>query len=143
MAARGRYFLDTNVVVCALDDRDPTKQAVARELLRDAVTSQRGIVSFQVVQEFLNVALQKFEVPLPPDDAALFLAEFLEPICPVHSSVNLLRAAIDLKERWQFSFYDALIVAAALEGRCRTLYSEDFQDGMKIRTLTVRNPFVG
>lgn len=123
------------------DDRDAEKQERARELLRTAFETRHGGISFQVVQEFLNVAQHEFEAPMSAADATLFLRDVLAPLCFVHSSIAIAETALDLRDRWQLHFSDALIVAGALEAGCTTLYSEDFQDGLKIRDLTVENPF--
>ncbi len=143
LAGHGRFFLDTNVLVYCFDAREPGKQATARALVAEALSSQRGLISSQVVQELLNVATRRFAVPLRADDARLVLDEVLAPLCEVAGSVALCREALGIAERWQLSFYDALIVAGALAGHCETLYSEDLQDGLRIRELTVRNPFTG
>jgi predicted nucleic acid-binding protein len=98
-------------------------------------------VSSQVVQEFLNVALRKFERPLSDEQALRYLREVLDPLCSVFPGIALHETALSLHRRWRFSFYDALIVAAALDSKCKVLYSEDFQDGQEIESLTIVNPF--
>ncbi len=137
-----RYFLDTNVIVYAFDPDAPSKQERAHLLTEQALREQCGIVSFQVVQEFVNVATRKFAHPLTPADCRLFLDRVLAPLCDVQSSVELYRDALDVHERWQYSFFDSLIIAAALAGNCDVLYSEDLSDGQRIRGLTIRNPFL-
>ena len=64
-----RFFLDTNIFIYTFDDRELEKQNKAQELVSEALTSRRGCISFQVVQEFLNVATQKFSKPLSESDA--------------------------------------------------------------------------
>jgi predicted nucleic acid-binding protein len=61
----------------------------------------------------------------------------------INPSPNLYQRGLDLQSRYQLSFYDSLIVAAALEGGCKTLYSEDLQHGQRIDGLTIKNPFIG
>jgi predicted nucleic acid-binding protein len=136
-----RYFLDTNVFVYTFDDSSPRKKTRADDLVRDALETGRGLTSFQVVQEFLNVATRKFAVPLTTDDSRLFVDRVLDPLCEVHSSIDLYRDALEVRERWKFSFYDSLVVAAALSARCTTLYSEDLQSGQRVRELTIVDPF--
>ena len=63
------------------------------------------------------------------------------PLCLVFPSISLYETAVSLHRRWRFSFYDSLIVAAALVSKCNVLYSEDFQDGQEIESLTIVNPF--
>ena len=100
-----------------------------------------GVVSSQVVQEFLNVALRKFERPVSDEQTLRYLREVLDPLCSVFPSISLYERALSVHRRWRFSFYDSLIVAAALESDCKVLYSEDLQDGQEIESLTVVNPF--
>ena len=102
---------------------------------------KKGIISFQVIQEFINVALRKFAVPLSFKDCQEFLSSALEPICDMHSSFYLYEQAIDVAERWRYSFYDSMIIAAALITKCDLLYSEDLQHGQKIQGLEIINPF--
>lgn len=135
------FFLDTNVFVYTFDRQEPDKQARARRLVERALGTGDGVVSSQVVQEFLNVALQKFERPLSEEQALRYLREVLDPLCIVFPSISLYETAVSLRRRWRFSFYDSLIVAAALESKCNVLYSEDFQDGQEIESLTIVNPF--
>ena len=135
------FFLDTNIFVYTFDRQVPDKQDRARRLVERALGTGDGVVSSQVVQEFLNVALQKFERPLSEEQALRYLREVLDPLCFVFPSISLYETAVSLSRRWRFSFYDSLIVAAALESKCNVLYSEDFQDGQKIESLTIVNPF--
>ncbi len=137
----GLYFLDTNVFVYSFDDSAPEKQKTARQLIQDALESQRGIISTQVVQEFLNVAQRKFSTPLKGTDAHLYLSSVLLPLCQHFPSIHFYDYALLLQAEVGFSLYDTLIVAAALEAGCKTLYSEDLQNGRIIRGMTILNPF--
>ena len=135
-------FIDTNVFVYQVDSRDPRKQAIADALIRDAVVSGKGCISFQVIQEWLNTVTRKAEVALAPARAQAYLDTVLAPLCSVFASIDLYRRAIDLQARWQFSFYDALIVAAALDSGCTRLLSEDLQHGQRVESLLIENPFL-
>jgi predicted nucleic acid-binding protein len=84
-----------------------------------------GVIGDQVVQEFLNAATRKFAVPLRLEDAKKYLDIVLEPLCEVFSRIELYQQALEIAAEWRFSFYDALIVAAALQAECGVLYSED------------------
>jgi predicted nucleic acid-binding protein len=95
-----------------------------------------------VIQEFLNVATRKFENPFKYNDLQLYLKKILFPICEVFPSEKLYSDAIEIMERWKYPFYDSLIIASALESQSKILYSEDLQNGQKIRNLTVVNPFI-
>ena len=135
------YFLDTNVLVYDLDPADPHKQAVAQGLIERAIEEETGIISFQVVQECLNVITQKARRRLSAEDAESYLEQVLAPLCRVFPNMALYRHALSVKQRWRFSFYDSLIIAAALEGGCRTLYSEDLQHGQEVAELRIVDPF--
>ena len=137
----GRYFLDTNVIVYSFDRDDHRKRRIAAELIKDSLTSQRGIISYQVIQEFINVALQKFKNPMNVEDCKAYIEEFLTPICEVFPSIELYLDAMDIKSEAQIGFYDALIVASAIKGNARTLYTEDLNDRQKIRGVQIVNPF--
>lgn len=136
------FFLDTNVLIYTFDDKQPDKKAQARTLVESALESSCGIVSYQVVQEFINVATRKFSRPLSSKDAQRYLDEVLQPLCTVFASVELFRSAIRIQERWRYGFYDSLIVASALQAGCHTLYSEDLQHQQNIQSLAIVNPFL-
>lgn len=135
------FFLDTNTLVYTFDRTAPEKQARAVQLLELAL-SGKGCISFQVIQEFLNLALRKFAPPMTEAQARRYLQTTLEPLCRVFADVALYERALAVRERWRFSFYDSLIVAAALEAGCSILYSEDLQHNQQIEKLTVINPFM-
>jgi predicted nucleic acid-binding protein len=138
---RGAFFLDTNVLVYGFDVARPGKQARAREWVRSALVTQRGIISSQVVQEFLNVALSRFATPLSTAEARDYLHAVLRPLCQHFPSTATYEQALMLREETGFSWYDCLILSAAIETRCATLLSEDLQDGRTVRGTTIRNPF--
>ena len=134
-------FLDTNVFVCQLEGRDARKAAIAQDLIRRGIESGEACISFQVVQECLNTALRKALVPLGGHDMRRYLDSVLAPLFRVQPSLRLYRASLDIQSRYRFAYYDALIVAAALDAGCATLYSEDLQDRQRIDGLTVVDPF--
>ena len=136
-----KYFLDTNLIVYAFDTGNPRKQKRANELIKTALKSNTGCISFQVVQEFINVATRKFAVPLSIPDCEKYLNAVLSPLCEVFASIELYSRSLDVMDRWRLSFYDSLIVAAALQADCAILYSEDLQHEQKIEDLTIYNPF--
>lgn len=136
-----KYFLDTNIFVYAFDSANAKKQEKANELIKAALSNHTGCISFQVIQEFMNVATRKFAVPLSIPDCEKYLNAVLSPLCEIFTSIELYLRSLDLMERWQFSFYDSLIVAAALQADCALIYSVDLQHEQKIQDLTIRNPF--
>ncbi|MCW5978853.1 MAG: PIN domain-containing protein [Bryobacteraceae bacterium] len=137
----GRFFLDTNLLIYAIDATDPHKQAVAQTWIATAHESGDGLVSYQVVQEWFNVVLRKAAAPLSVDEAASIYHRLIEPLWRIQSTRELLDTALDLHRRDSISWWDSLIVSAALQGRCERVLSDVLQDGRTIRGLKVHNPF--
>ena len=138
----GRFFIDTNVFVYSLETADTKKSNIAEDLITEAVKSGRGVVSYQVVQEFLHLALRRFAKPMTAVEAELYLNAVFQPLLAVHSSQSLYVEALHLHERYRLSWYDSLIVAAAIQANCDVLYSEDLQNGQRFGQLRVKNPFI-
>ena len=137
----GRYFLDTNIFVYSFDAGNPHKAKRATGLIRDAVVTRKGIVSYQVVQEFFNVALRRFGHPMAHADAEQYLGTVFRPLLAIHSSVTLYQEALALFHRYRLGWYDSLLLAAAQASDCEIFYSEDFQHGQKFGKLRIENPF--
>ncbi len=137
-----KSLLDTNVLIYCVAEDDPHKQAAARQLLRRLIAEHQLVLSFQAVQEFLNAATKKFKKTLSNHDALDFARRFLWPHCTVMPSITIYAHALDLQTRYQYSFYDSLMIGAAIEARCGTLYSEDLQHGQKIEGVEIINPFL-
>jgi Predicted nucleic-acid-binding protein, contains PIN domain len=135
------YFLDTNILVYSFDASAPGKASKARSLIEDSLITGHGAISWQVVQEFCNLALRKFTSPMTVTECSLYASKVLFPLCRVWPSDSLLSCALDLVDESGYSFFDCLIVAAALESGAERLYTEDLQDGRRIRGLIVENPF--
>ena len=138
----GRFFLDTNVFVYSFDPSDAQKRQAATELVGDGLASQKGVVSYQVVQEFFNVALRRFSQPMQTAEAEQYLNVVFRPLLRVHSSQSLYGEALHLQDTNYLSWYDSLIVASAIQAECDVLYSEDFQHGQRFGSLRVVNPFL-
>ena len=127
-------FFDTNVVLYLLS-ADPAKADRAEELLAIG-----GTISVQVLNEFVAVASRKLHMSWIEIREVLAQVRAVCAVEPV--TVETHERALRLAERYGISIYDALIVSAALLANCKTLYSEDMQDGQVIeRQLTIRNPF--
>jgi len=77
------------------------------------------------------------------DDAQQYLATVFRPLMAVESSLGLMRQGLHIRSRYSLSWFDALIVSAAVEARCGVLYTEDLQHGLEIERVLVQNPFVG
>ena len=131
------FFLDTNVLLYA------TLQPGLRSEAARALLAQRGTISIQVLNEFANVAARKLRRPWSEITRTLAAIRVL---CapPLPLTVAIHEAGIAIAGRTGYQLYDALIIAAALEAGCDTLFSEDMQDGQLIDSrLTIRNPFAG
>lgn len=138
----GRFFIDTNIFVYCFDPKSPTRAKKAAQIIRLAANTGEGVISYQVVQEFFNVALRRFSDPMTVAEAEQYLITVLRPLLAVHSSPTIFFEALRITEQNRMPWYDALIVAAALESKCVKLYSEDFQHGRKIEGLRIENPFL-
>ena len=138
-----RFFLDTNIFVYSFEQSAVAKAQISAQLIRQALTTQKGVISYQVVQEFFNVALRKFSQPMQATDAEQYLSTVFRPLLAVHSSPALYVEALHLHAQRGLSWYDSLIVSAAIQTQCELLYKEDLQHGQRFGTLQVRNPFLG
>ena len=125
-----------------MDNRDPRKQSLALAAVKAARASGLGCISHHVVQEFLNVVTRKNTVAVDTAGVASYLESVLLPLMKVVPSGALFHAALAVQGRWQFSFYDSLIVAAAKEAGCQRLLTEDMQHGQVIDGLRIENPFL-
>lgn len=131
-----KAFLDTNLLLYALTEGDPRADVAER------ILAAGGVISVQVLNEFCTVARRKLGMNWEEIRAALAAIRVLcRSTVPI--TVPLHEAALGIAERYGYSLYDALIIAAALEAGCTTLYSEDMQDGQRLEGLTIRNPFMG
>lgn len=137
----GRFFLDTNIFVYSFDEASSSKAAKALELVRRAVETRKGAVSYQIVQEFFNVALRRFSKPMSSSEAAQYLETVFRPLWTVNSSTSLFREALRLQGEHRLPWYDSLIIAAATESECDVLYSEDLQHDRRFGTTRIENPF--
>jgi predicted nucleic acid-binding protein len=137
-----RFFLDTNIFVYSFDRAAVAKSRRATQLIRTALKTQKGTISYQVVQEFLNVALQRFAQPMKVDEAEQYYSTTLRPLLSIHSSQALYLDALHLQSKYRLSWYDSLIVAAATQAQCQLLMTEDLQHGQQFGDLRIENPFL-
>jgi predicted nucleic acid-binding protein len=132
-------FVDTNVFIYALDRADPKKQQAARDWRAELWKSRRGRISFQVLQEFYAKVTQKW--PAARDEARAEVRDLLT-WRPVPVDVAILERGWKVQDRYQLSYWDALIVAAAKSVSCRYLLTEDLQAGQDVDGVIVVNPFL-
>jgi predicted nucleic acid-binding protein len=138
----GKYFIDTNIFIYSFDNNQPVKQNRSLELIQSGLEKGLGIISTQVIQEFLNVATRKFTVPMIVEDCKAYLRLVMNPVCQVYPDLALYESGLDLQAETGYSFFDSLILAAAIRGGCEFLYTEDMQDGQAIHSVTIKNPFI-
>jgi predicted nucleic acid-binding protein len=137
-----KAFLDTNVFVYEIDSKEPkAKRQIAHNLIREALQERRGVISYQVIQEFLNVVTGKFSSSITPSDAEQYVRTVFQPLIVVQSSIELFNEALGIRARHKISWYDSLIVAAASEAHCAILCTEDLQHGSKVNGVRIENPF--
>lgn len=136
MSARngGPVFFDTNILIYAFSPTD-YRNSRARALVSDG-----GVISIQILNELVSVARRRLNLDwLTVRTMLAAVRSVSETVAPLTDETQL--RALDIAERYGFHIYDASILAAAQLAGCRTLYSEDMQDGQSIGGLTIRNPF--
>jgi len=138
MHAVERCFFDTNVIVYAHDDSAPAKRDRARQLLGNALQDRSGVISAQVLGETFVTLTRKLGIA--EAEAASEIVQLSE-FRTVEISSALVLRAIQIKERFQLSYWDSLIVAAAEEARCEIVWSEDLNDKQEYGEVVIRNPF--
>jgi predicted nucleic acid-binding protein len=131
-------FFDTNVLVYAVDKAEAAKQPVAMQLLRKAMADKTLTLSTQVLQEIYGVAQRK---KLMAAGEAVEMLRIWAGYEVVAGTPQLLFRAFELQQKLRISVWDALIVQAALDAGCTTLYTEDLQHGTRVGDLEIVNPF--
>jgi predicted nucleic acid-binding protein len=133
-----KAFLDTNILIYAYSEDEPKKQSIALQLLDSF--EDNVIISKQVINELSNILLKKFKLGSDQVENVLLEIDNVLPIADFDLTTQI--KALKLKDRYQFQYYDALIVATALENNCTVVYSEDMQHDMLIDgNLKIINPF--
>ena len=132
-------FLDPNVFVYLFDETDPRKRGMAADIVTQAIERGTGAISYQVAQEALNVLTRRLNAT--PAEAQRFLDGVLSPLWRLGPSPELFEHAIQIRARYAFGWYDALIVASAIACGSERLLSEDLQHGQRIGRLHIVNPF--
>ena len=132
-----KRFFDTNLVVYLYSQDEPDKQSIAKNLFKN----HQPIISTQVLGEIANVLRRKFQLEYTDIVAAITQITEVSQVATI-SDDNIIHA-LHLADKYQYSFYDSLIIAVALAENCTILYTEDLQHGQIIEsTLTIQNPFL-
>ena len=135
-----RRFFDTNVLVYLFDASKPRKKTRAQEVLTQAVGEGVALLSTQVLQEFFVAVTRKLSTPLPHQQAERAVRN-LAKLETAKIDADIILKAIETMRRYRLSFWDSLIIQAALRGGATVLYTEDLQHGQVIETLTIEYPF--
>ncbi len=134
-------FFDTNILVYTVDASEPERREKAIDCLERAVRDDTIVISTQVLQEFYNITTRKLRPPLSVREAA----QQVEQLCGfevVGASSHSVMGAIELAQRHKLTWWDALILEAALRANAEVLISEDGQHGRRFGQLTITNPFL-
>ncbi len=134
------HFVDTNILVYSFDESDSAKRARAQLVMRHLWETRSGRISHQVLHEFYVTVTRKLKPALPRSEARAEIEDLLN-WKPLRPSAALLKQAWQIEDRYGFSWWDSLIVAAAITQDCVTLLTEDLQHGLQIDNLRVVNPF--
>jgi predicted nucleic acid-binding protein len=139
--ARDTFLADTNLLVYAIDRRDPVKQARAIETLDALHTRRSGALSVQVVGEFFTVATGKLAQPLSVSEGARIVFDYLASWPVLDLSAAIVADALRGLQRYQLAYWDALIWATARANEIPVILSEDFNDGASLDSVRFLNPF--
>ena len=135
------YFVDTNILVYARDTTEPEKQERAHLWLSHLWRDRSGRISYQVLQEYYIIVTRKLDPGLRVAEARDDIRDFLA-WNPISIERNVIEAAWSIQDRFKFSWWDALIIAAAQILDCDYLLSEDIQHKQVVDGLTILNPFL-
>lgn len=136
----GRVFLDTNIIIYAYDVSAGDKHEIAKKIMIDLWDSGSGVLSTQVLQEFFINATQKIPKPLDIERAKEIVNDFLKWDVVINDGESILEA-IEIHKKHKYSFWDSMIIRAAISSGCVTLLSEDLSDGQNIGSIKIKNPF--
>ena len=132
-------FFDTNVLVYAADNRDERKQRIARNLIKDALNGRlTGWISVQTLSEFINSSLKKLKLPQDKVDGFL---DFFDNLPVLNPDRAIPRRGLEIKNRYDIQFYDAMMLAAAERAGATEFYTEDLNDGQFYCDIKAVNPF--
>ncbi len=135
-----KVFFDTNVLVYAFDNNEPEKAETAQKLIDEFGSIGKLVLSTQVLQELYVTLTRTGKLSIEKSKAKLIVDSFSE-FELIQVDKNIISMAMKRNQSKDFSFWDSLIVEAALSSDCNTLYTEDMHDGLEVDSLVLRNPF--
>ena len=139
MSDKTKVFFDSNILVYFADGADPQKQQIAEKLIKNAVINDNGVISTQSLQEFFAATTHK--LMCSKEKAKEYVENFSDSFTVEQVSVSLILKAINISIKNQFSFWDSLILSAAIQSGCIICYSEDLTNGQLVEGVKVVNPF--
>lgn len=140
MSDNAKVFFDSNILVYFADGADLQKQQLAGQIIKNAVINDNGIISTQSLQEFFAATTRK--LLCSKEKAREYLENFGESLTVEQVSVAHILKAVDISIKNQFSFWDSLILAAAIKSGCSICYSEDMTNGQIVEGIKIINPFI-
>ena len=140
MSDKTKVFFDSNILVYFADSADPQKQQIAGNLIKNAVINNNGVISTQSLQEFFAATTRK--LLCTKEKAKEYVENFSNSFTVEQISVPLILKAIDISIKNQLSFWDSLILSAAIQSGCIICYSEDLTNGQIAEGVKVINPFL-
>ncbi len=135
-----KIFVDTNILIYAYDRGAGPKHNLALNLVETLWREGTGALSTQVLQEFYVNVRRKAQKPISARKAKDLITDYLAWNPVINDGASVIEA-IELEQRYKFSFWNAMIVVAAQRAGATTLYSEDFNSGQVIGSLKIVNPF--
>jgi predicted nucleic acid-binding protein len=136
-----KVFVDTNIIVYAYDVSAGEKHKKAVAIMKDMWSTGNGIISSQVLQEFFVSVTKKSAKPVNIPTAKEIIKDLLK-WKTVTINGEILLEAIDIHNEYKYSFWDSVIIAAAIEGGAKVLLSEDLADKQKIKGIVIKSPFL-
>jgi predicted nucleic acid-binding protein len=136
----GKVFLDTNILIYAYDKDSGEKHSVALSIVKDLWESRTGVLSNQVLQEFYVGVTRKIPKPIAKSEAREILRAYICWSVKEITPVSIVRAS-EIEEKNQISFWDALVIVAAYEAKCKKILTEDLNSGQLIEGIIIENPF--
>jgi len=137
----GKVFVDTNIIIYAYTVSSEERHKIAVKIIEELWQSGLGAISMQVLQEFFTAVTSKIPNPLDLKSAKEIIKDLLRWEVIINDGESILEA-IDIHQRHKYSFWDSMIIQAAIKGNATVLLSEDLSDGQVINGLRIKNPFV-
>jgi predicted nucleic acid-binding protein len=131
-----KIFLDTNILIYAHSNTEPMKKQIVENIIKH---DENIIISTQVINEFINVMHKRKAVPF--QKLVTVINEFSENFIIAQITVHTIEQALNIANQYNYSYFDSLMLSAALEHNCSIMYTEDMHHEHTLGTLIIKNPF--